>query len=122
MQLIINPGSGPVANSCFDEACKNMEVLKSDIAERITSHPVKFAAPGKSSFDGRYQFFLNVGDLAFEIGMPGIPIDRVRYLASTQESCWNFPRLYVNGSSWLWRYAIDVIVGHWTDAMEGIEA
>jgi len=55
--------------------------------------------------DGRYRFVLSRGDKTCVVDMPGLPIDRVRYFGAEQNA-FDFPRLFVDGSSWLWEFAI----------------
>ena len=43
-----------------------------------------------------------------EIQMPGLPVDRVRFLDEDGQNIWDFPRLYVDDSSWVWKYALSV--------------
>ncbi len=38
--------------------------------------------------------------------MPGFPLDRVRYIEGEKRSILDFPRLYVDGSSWIWYIGI----------------
>jgi hypothetical protein len=57
--------------------------------------------------DGRYCFMLSCEEFPkkkFEIQMPGWELERVRYMGLDQNP-WGFPRLYVDGSSWLWEFA-----------------
>jgi hypothetical protein len=35
-------------------------------------------------------------------------LEKVRYLDSENQDIFNFPRLYVDGSSWVWKYALNV--------------
>lgn len=56
--------------------------------------------------EGRFTFTLTFGDLAFEVEMPGIPVERVRYTGAEDQNILAYPRLYVDGSSWVWTYAV----------------
>jgi len=79
---------------------------------------VKEAAPGASVIrcarqdydasmgDGRFAFILKYNDLQCEIQMPGLPLGRVRFLGTDGQNAWGFPRLYVDGNSWLWCFAV----------------
>lgn len=40
------------------------------------------------------------------VDMPGTPLTEVRYIDGADP--WRFPRLYVDGSSWLWEFAVDM--------------
>lgn len=57
--------------------------------------------------DGRFTYLIDFGpDLRFEIEMPGLPIEQVRWTGHEDGDIWDFPRLYVDGSSWVWKYAV----------------
>lgn len=100
----INPGSGPVADASMEEAEANIRQLIEDIGvPDVTYHRDEEHDYG----DGRYCFVLQHGDRESEIQMPGIPVDRVRFLGANGQNIWHFPRLYVDGSSWVWKYAIN---------------
>ncbi len=51
--------------------------------------------------------------------MPGIPLSEVRYVKGL--NAWLFPRLYVDGSSWLWEFAINMARGDLADPDGAIE-
>jgi hypothetical protein len=40
------------------------------------------------------------------IEMPGLPLDEVRYVDDDEQNIWDFPRLYVDGGSVVWCYAV----------------
>lgn len=54
----------------------------------------------------------------FHIDMPGLPLDQVRYLRPTQEdifseqSIFDFPRIFIDGNSWVWYYALCAVLPH----------
>lgn len=106
MQLIINPGSGPVDSSNIKDATENIEQFIKDIdLPGVTYHDIKY------NKDGRYSFHLKKQkkkgkNRVCEINMPGIPLEKVRYIDSKKQNIWDFPRLYVNGSDWVWCYAV----------------
>lgn len=101
MTIIINPGSGPVADAAYEDALANMRVFCAD-AQLHSLTEVKNPDQG----DGRFKFFACNGAHWHEIDMPGLPLQAVRYMDSATQNIWDFPRLYVDGSSWVWRYAI----------------
>lgn len=49
--------------------------------------------------------------------MPGLPLDKVRYVKGEKRSILEFPRLYVDGSSWIW-YIATVTKENVKDALE----
>jgi hypothetical protein len=38
--------------------------------------------------------------------MPGLPVEQVRYMGESGQNIWDFPRLYVDDSSWIWEFAL----------------
>lgn len=110
MSFIINPGTGPVEGASYDEARANIAQLAIDAG-------MEHCGVGGSGepHNGRYRFELIHGDRTCEVDMPGLPIEQVRYLGNPEQNIWDFPRLYVDGSSWLWAYAIDMVRGGLTD-------
>lgn len=103
----INPGTGPVQGKVTKaNAVANMEVLLTDAG-----------LTGKAKYktvlaDGRYLFTCNTAEgQEIEVEMPGLPLEEVRYMAEGNQNIWNFPRLYVDGSSWVWLYAVSSLKG-----------
>jgi hypothetical protein len=70
---------------------------------------VKVRRREKYGTKNRFHFALRLGDKNIEIVMPRLPLEQVRYLGSSHQHGWNFPRLYVNGHSWLWNSAINAV-------------
>lgn len=103
--IIINPGAGPVEGGTFEQAQINAKQLAEDLGSGfkiINGHP--------DPFDGRWTFELeDPGKRVHEVEIPGLPIERVRYLGDEGQNIWDFPRLYVDGSSWVWKWALEVI-------------
>ena len=105
MQLIINPGSGPVIAATEENAISNIEhfILDSGIKD------VDFVRiPSKDYGDGRFAFVLWKDNICHEVQMPGLSLEKVRYVDSEEQDIWQFPRLYVDGSSWVWKFAINL--------------
>ena len=102
MTIIIDPGSGPVADATYEDALANMRVFCAD-AQLHSLTEVKH--PDLN--DGRFKFFACNGAHWHEIDMPGLPLQAVRYMDPSTQNIWDFPRLYVDGSSWVWKYAIN---------------
>lgn len=102
-QIFINPGTGPVADATEVEARKNMCQLIIDA--EITGARVR----RKSKLDdrGRFGFRVVYADQSWDIEMPGLPLERVRFQPGLDP--WQFPRLYVDGSSWLWEFAVSIM-------------
>jgi hypothetical protein len=140
--LVINPGAGPVAAATRENAAENMRQFAEDCTAIYDLLPnglfsddpstkrttTSFAdLPDEHEPDGRFTFSLTRKDckgrdIVHKILMPGLPLDDVRYLGEPQD-IWDYPRLYVDRSSWVWKYAVHVICsGDDEDAEEEIES
>lgn len=106
MNIVINPGSGPAWGATEGNATANMQKFTSDLTER--GIPATFARrPDADYGEGRYAFMVTPETgVAQEVQMPGLPLDRVRWLGPEQD-IWQFPRLYVDGGSWIWFFALN---------------
>ena len=40
---------------------------------------------------------------------PGLALAGVRYLDQPGQNIWHFPRLYIDGDSWVWKYAVEIV-------------
>lgn len=122
--IIVNPGTGPVRNATLQNAEANISQLVRDIIERLprdlatTSIRATRDADQDRADDGRYGFTIAVcltsaDNITYEtslsVEMPGLPLEAVNFGARDDDNPWNFPRLYLDGSSWLWRYALELI-------------
>lgn len=111
--VVINPGTGPVREATVAQAEANIKVYAQDIAKK---HGLVVLATRREESsdtgDGRYVFLLDCEKegrkWTLEIQMPGWPLEKVRYLGTPDQNIWDFPRLYVDGSSWVWKFAMDV--------------
>lgn len=101
MQFIINPGIGPVDNATEQHATTNMEHFVTDCSAKN----LKFVRLTYLDDRGRFGFLLYRDTRCHTIEMPGLPLEKVRYMGPEQD-IWDFPRLYVDGSSWVWCYAL----------------
>jgi hypothetical protein len=102
--IAINPGTGPVHGASQEQAAKNIEAFVNDV--NTDDRQVEGWDDTGKEDEGRWVFVLHYGDRESTIDMPGLPLDEVRYLGPPQ-NIWDYPRLYENGSSWVWCYAID---------------
>lgn len=105
MSIVINPGSGPVQGASCEQAADNMKHFVVDLGvEDLKVVPV----PEKDYGDGRYCFLVyrDGGTRYHEVQMPGLPLQQVRFVSSPEQNIWDYPRLYVDGSSWVWEYAV----------------
>lgn len=99
----MNPGSGKVADGTWEQAYENMKQFIKDCEIPLHIESANFEPDG-----GRYLFTLKADDFKFEteVEMPGLPLEKVRYMAEEGQNPFQYPRLYVDGSSWLWKFAI----------------
>lgn len=101
--MIINPGSGPVGGATIENATLAIEAFITDLG----LDDITMTQDSTTGDRGRFAFTLRRGEYETKIDMPGIPLDRVRYTGAEDQNIWHFPRLYVDGSSWVWCYAIN---------------
>lgn len=101
-QAIINPGTGTVPNATEANAAANMETFVRDTG--VVGATFERAAE-QDYGSGRFAFKVWYMDTASVIQMPGLLLDRVRFTGAPEENIWHYPRLYVDGSSWVWKYA-----------------
>lgn len=110
--VIINPGSGPVPNATEDNAVDNMRHFVTDCKQ----DGLQFVRiPNADYGEGRFAFLIWRNTRCHEIQMPGLGLDRVRYTGSEEQNIWHFPRLYVNGSSYVWKWALLAEDSDWTE-------
>ena len=117
MNLIINPGTGNVFGAELDHALANMKVWMAEIPNTKTASHTYNESRTKEEWDkypnmarGRFLFDVEVElhdgkKFSLEVEMPGLPLDKVRFIGAPEQNIWDFPRLYVDGSSWVWKYS-----------------
>lgn len=103
MNIIINPGSGPVEGATEDQARSNLRVFLSDAGVDGATYSL-----GKNCGDGRFAYRISNGKRVVEIEMPGIELEKVRWMGEESGNIWDFPRLYIDGSSWIWLFALNI--------------
>lgn len=109
MVIVINPGSGPVGGAAEEHAVINIGAFADDLRARGLGVDTFTRRAQDDYGEGRYAFELVMADgRTIEIQMPGLPAERVRYVDSERQNIWDFPRLYVDGSSWVWKFALGV--------------
>lgn len=101
--IFINPGTEPVNNATKENARKNIQQFAVD----LNMPGIKIRRRKKADYgDGRFAFVLTNSLYKVEIQMPGLPLEKVRYINSETQNIWHFPRLYVDDSSWVWLFAL----------------
>ena len=101
--ILINPGSGPVGGEVsWDNAYENITAYIADC-----EIPMRIVRSEHEPDEGRYLFVLRNDeyDYQIEVDMPGLPLERVRYVKGDKRSILDFPRVYVDGGSWIWYIA-----------------
>lgn len=106
--IIFNPGSGPVEGATREDADANILAFIADLAgagvdASLAPYIERGAAAARD--DGRWPYVLDVGGRTFDVEMPGAPLADVRSPFGTP------PRLYIDGSSWYWAYALAIVEG-----------
>jgi len=115
MSIIINPGSGDVPDATEDAALDCIEHFVTDL--KLSG--VRWLREPREDKRGRFGFVLydyRHPARITVIQMPGLPLDKVRFMDG---DAWPFPRLYVNGSSWLWKFAINCALADLTEPEAG---
>jgi len=110
MTIFINPGSGPVRGATRENADANIARFALDLMATGRAKTVRMLDGINSSQvperDGRWIYQIAADGETHEIEMPGLPIEQVRFVDRPEQNIWDFPRLYVDGSSWVWMYAL----------------
>jgi hypothetical protein len=105
----LNPGTGPVLGADVANAQANMERLVADAG--IDGATISRCE--ESDSEGRFGFIVadsaKLNGRECEVDMPGLPLDRVRFMKEPDQNIFDFPRLYVGGSSWVWLYAVNIL-------------
>lgn len=109
--IVINPGSGPVDQATEEHAAANVEAFGKDLEAREVKVLKIERAKELDYGEGRFAFQMSLSkgehETKIEVQMPGLPLDKVRFLGEPQ-NIWHFPRLYIDGSSWVWKFALNV--------------
>jgi len=105
-EIFLNPGTGKCDEGTFEQAMENIKQFISDCEVELIIHEYS----KKPDENNRYMFKLGydaVGILIrFEVLMPGVPLDSVRYMEEAEQNIWDFPRLYLDDNSLVWKYAL----------------
>lgn len=102
MIVSINPGTGPVSDNGTNQSEINIKKFIEDLGVNATFEFKEVLE------DGRHSYEIHFNGNTHYIDMPAIPIENVRYVGGPEQNIWHFPRLYVDGSSWVWKYALNV--------------
>lgn len=106
-RVIINSGTGPCVGATEEHAIENMRHFLADCkAKNLSFVRIPEQDYEKEYGDGRFAFLVWKNEHCHEIQMPGLLLERVRYMGSQTQNLHNFSRLYVDGSSWFWCYTL----------------
>lgn len=112
---IINSGTEPVPEATLKDATANMDQFVAEISTGHQIRRVETKHVPELDYDGRFGFVASVylsdtdvPDLALEVRMPGLPLEKVNFGARPEDNLFAFPRLYLNKQSWAWIFAVDV--------------
>lgn len=94
---IINPGTGPVPNATAENADQNIKRF----VQELGLDGVTVDRKAEKDRNGRFCFLLNYNGRTCEVDVPGI-------LFGAEQDHMTFPRLYVDGSSWFWGFALSI--------------
>lgn len=105
--IIINPGTEPVESASLENATAAIQQFASELG----IDGLVILRDPEQDHDGRFGFVLwrRFKLAGCEITMPGCDPD-----VTMKSQPWESPRLYVDGSSWLWGFAIGIAHGHLT--------
>ncbi len=100
--IIMNPGTGTVDDATVEQATINIEQFIADLNEKGWQY---IYLPNRDD-NGRFAFLLwnerPYRPVCHIVDMPGCSLEQAR-----EGRPWYSPRLYVDGSSWLWGFALD---------------
>jgi hypothetical protein len=104
MIVMINPGTTPVERAQERLAHSNMRRFLADLGRGVTARRVSEGEEDGSG--GRWMFRLERGKRHVLVHMPGCPRDMV--CAPLRAGMVLPYRLYVDGNSWMWPYALNI--------------
>ena len=102
---LINMGTGQVDDASAEQASRNIMCFIDEVG---IAGLQAYRRDGLDS-EGRFGYELRIGykgEHRVSVLMPGCPLDQVRI--DHGDSVRGVPRLYVDGSSWLWCYATGI--------------
>lgn len=104
--VLIDPGSGPIAGATETVARTNMQEFLAALwlGDGVAAVMVGPARDYAGVPDGRWAFVVSLGERSCKVEMPG-----VAGLAEAAASALMHPRLYVDGDSWFWDFALRTV-------------
>jgi hypothetical protein len=104
--MVVNPGTQAMSET-------SPKLAKAGIAQFVEDlHPakikIKVKRDKKSDNDGWYGFTLKSKHAKISVLMPGLPLEYMRGTKKDTTASWAFQRLYVEGNSWYWNFALEI--------------
>lgn len=130
MSVILNPGAGDVPGATtYANAARNVNAFMDDLRKTYGYTAIAVVPRDHDAGSGGRWEFVLTAEVAtpgapleqWMIDMPGLPLDKVRYTGPPQ-SPFDFVRLYVDGSSWLWKFAVNVCAPGEPDGDSAVKA
>jgi len=110
--FVINPGSGPVQDASLEHAYENIKVFVKDIAQAHGLFVKDIFRLEDDDDRGYFAFALDAERGGLErrirVDMPGLPLEQVRYLGLEGQNAYDYQRVDIDRSSWLWKFAVSV--------------
>ncbi len=106
IKIIVNPGTEPVKN----HSKENAEIAAGYFLEDLAIDGFEYEATGEVSGDGWYKFVFQKDNFKVDVSFPGSDPEITR-----KGKSWVSPRIYVNGSSWLWGFGLNIFEGKYKD-------
>lgn len=108
--IIINPGTEAIPQTTFENAYESAKALMHDCGfSREDGY--KISRDAKRDSNGWYGFIVTKdGKHPLDVDIPGCDPERTQ-----KGEPWVSPRLYVDGSSWLWGYALGFVTDHFEE-------
>jgi hypothetical protein len=100
--IIINPGT---FNTPKGDRSQSEHNIKEFIKQLGVDAEYKFI---EDCSNGRHSYKIWNDNHSHIVDMPAIPLKDIIYKSGEKRSIFEFPRLYVDGSSWLWEFALRV--------------
>lgn len=108
---IVNPGTELVRDARLDRAAEAIlhfvEDLRTPVSGNRIIDGVTVSRHAHADGDGWYGFKLERAGLVCYVLMPGVPFEIAR--GTPERGCMHGPRLYVNGNSWWWPHALNIV-------------
>lgn len=107
--VIADMGTGAVEEGSKEQSEINIKKFISDCFSHNPQLRFKYEFI-EIEKNGRHTYELTNEDYrTYIVQMPAVSLEKVRFMGEEGQTVIGVPRLYVDGSSWLWKYAIDII-------------